>query len=53
MTLFEKIEAVMDVTFDSEDQCFEIKSILTFVAILFLEKLVDELEALAVFLTDE
>lgn len=53
MALFEKVKAVMDITFDSEYQCFEIKRILTFVAFFFLEELVDELEALAVFLTDE
>jgi len=53
MALFEKVKAVMDITFDSEYQSFEIKRILTFVAFFFLEELVDELEALAVFLTDE
>ena len=53
MAFFEKIKAVMDITFDSEYQCFEIKCILTFVAILFFEKLINEFEALAVFLTYE
>lgn len=52
MAFFEKVEAVVDVALDPEDQGLQVESVLALFAVFF-EEFVDEFEALLVLLSDE
>ena len=53
MALLEKFQALMDVAFDPQNQCFQVEGVLRLVTVFFLKELVDELEALGVLLSYE
>ena len=53
MALFEKIQTVMDVSFDPENQRLEIERVLALVPVFLFEQLIHEFEALSILLTYE